>query len=318
MVVPGFSTLRNLMVGARREPVLSILIFHRVLEMADPMAAGAVTQREFDRIAGTLRRFFNCYSLSEAVARLDAGMPGHMVSITFDDGYADNLEVAMPVLRRHQLPATIFVAARYLDGGIMWNDVVCEAISRTRKSSLDFDLIDQNSVLLSDIDKRQRARKKVINALKYLPQPEREQLASDIARQLDVTPRSDLMLSSQQLIELSEDPLIEIGGHTYSHPILTATDETTAAKEITEGKSVLEDIIGQPVLGFAYPNGQPGKDYGPEHAHIARESGFAYAVSTAWGAARSDADRFQLPRFTPWHRNATAFAASLLRMAGRD
>jgi peptidoglycan/xylan/chitin deacetylase (PgdA/CDA1 family) len=241
-----------------------------------------------------------------------------MVSITFDDGYADNLEIALPVLRRYELPATVFVAARYLDGGIMWNDVVGEAIAKTCSPSLDCEYLDGDKLHLDSILERQNVRKRVIGALKYLPQGERDERAWDLARRLDVVPRSDLMLTHEQLKELANDPLIEIGGHTYSHPILARTDESTAAYEMSEGKRVLEAITEKPVSGFAYPNGQPGRDYRPEHARLARETGFAYAVSTEWGAARTSADRFQLPRFTPWHRKRLRFMISLLGMARKD
>jgi peptidoglycan/xylan/chitin deacetylase (PgdA/CDA1 family) len=316
--VPGISAFRDFVARARREPVLSILIFHRVLPESDPMVAGAVTQREFAQIAGNLRRAFSCYPLGEAVARLVSGTPGHMVAITFDDGYADNYKVALPVLRRYELPATVFVAARYLDGGIMWNDVVGEAISRTSKISLAHESLGPQAIPLHDIGARQQARKKVVSALKYLRQSERERLALEIARQLDVAPRSDLMLTSGQLKSLSAESLIEIGGHTYSHPILACTDETTAAEEMVRGKEVLEELTGRPVTGFAYPNGEPGRDYRPEHVRLAQTSGFSYAVSTKWGAARASADRFQLPRFTPWRRSALAFGAGLLKVARGD
>lgn len=307
--------MRDTVVRARSEPVLSILIFHRVLAAPDPMASGAVTEDEFARIAGIVRRNFSCFALSEAVARLDSGTPGHMLAITFDDGYSDNLDVALPVLRRYELPATIFVATSYLDGGIMWNDVVSESIARTGRSSLSHKLLDTATISLDGVEARQRARKKMIGALKYLPQSKRERLAGELSRQLEVTPRTDLMLSSTQLQTLAGDELIEIGGHTCSHPILACTDDATAAKEIGDGKKSLEKIIGQPVRGFAYPNGQPGKDYRPEHPRMAREAGYSYAVSTAWGAARPATDRFQLPRFTPWHRDTLKFGASLIRVA---
>ena len=312
---PGFAPLRDFFARAAREPVLSIMIFHRVLAKSDPMVAGAVTHREFSDIARLVRQNFACYPLSEAVARLDAGTPGHMVSMTFDDGYADNFEIALPVLRRYGLPATVFVAARYLDGGIMWNDVVGEAIAKTRRPKLDCEYLDGDKLHLDSILERQHARKRVIGTLKYLPQGERERRAWDLARRLDVVPRSDLMLTRGQLKRLADDPLIEIGGHTYSHPILARTDEAAAVYEMSEGKKILEAITQQPVAGFAYPNGQPGRDYRPEHARMARDTGFAYAVSTEWGAARTSADRFQLPRFTPWHRKRLRFMMSLLKMA---
>lgn len=315
MLGNGMAALRDTLVRARTEPVLSILIFHRVLAVPDPMAAGAVTEDEFASIAAIVRRHFACFPLSEAVDRLDAGVQGHMLAITFDDGYCDNLDVALPILRRYELPATVFVATNYLDGGVMWNDVVGESIARTSHSKLSHELLDTPALPLDGIEGRQLARKRMIRALKYLSQDERERLAVELARQLEVRPRTDLMLSTAQLRTLAADPLIEIGGHTCSHPILACTDYATAANEMADCKEKLEEIIGKPLRGFAYPNGQPGKDYLPEHARMARDAGFSFAVSTAWGASRPMTDRFQMPRFTPWHRDVLKFCASLVRVA---
>jgi hypothetical protein len=75
----------------------------------------------------------------------------------------------------------------------------------------------------------------------------------------------------------------------------------------------LEQLLGERVGLFAYPNGKPGTDYSPESVQIVRELGFDAAVSTTWGAARSGTDPFQIPRFTPWDRSKLRFGA---RFAG--
>jgi hypothetical protein len=82
---------------------------------------------------------------------------------------------------------------------------------------------------------------------------------------------------------------------------------------MADGKQALEALIRAPVRTFAYPNGKPGQDYLAEHAAMAREIGFAAAVSTSWGAASKASDSFQLPRFTPWDRNDARFVLRLLQ-----
>jgi len=105
---------------------------------------------------------------------------------------------------------------------------------------------------------------------------------------------------------------MEIGGHTVTHPILSRVSLGEAEREIAEGKEALESVIGAPVKLFAYPNGRPTEDFGPEHVALARKLGFEAAVTTSWGAARSTSDTFQLPRFTPWDRHPLKFHARLL------
>jgi peptidoglycan/xylan/chitin deacetylase (PgdA/CDA1 family) len=110
------------------------------------------------------------------------------------------------------------------------------------------------------------------------------------------------MLTSAQLRSLQVQG-IGIGAHTVGHPILNAVEPQEARSEIVESKLRLEALLQQPVEMFAYPNGMPGKDFGPLHVNMVREAGFRGAVTTAPGVASRDSDLFQLPRFTPWGRN---------------
>lgn len=315
MKFPGLFFIRNTLARATNGPVLSILIFHRVLPDSDRLGVGNLRAKEFAGMMKLASRNFDCVSLSQAVERLIAGTPGHMLAVTFDDGYADNHEIALPILRRCGIPATIFIATRYLDGGIMWNDRIGDSLARTRQTSVDLVSLGKQVLPLGNAVEREQARRVIIGALKYCPQDKRETLAIGIGKQLRVEPRRDLMLTRNQVAALGRELLIEIGGHTYSHPILACVDPATAAEEMTRGKRELEEITNDFVKGFAYPNGQPGHDYGPEHVDIAKRAGFSFAVSTQWGAAQSDTDLFQLPRFTPWRRGGPGFVASLLKVA---
>jgi len=89
-------------------------------------------------------------------------------------------------------------------------------------------------------------------------------------------------------------------------------DDRQARAEIVGGKHCLEEITGAPVTLFAYPNGKPGRDYGPRDVELVRQAGFAAAVSTSVGAANRASDLFQLPRFTPWDRSPRLFGLRLL------
>lgn len=108
---------------------LSILVYHRVLPQADPLFPSIVDAERFSLQLELLRRCFNVLPLPEALARLRNGsLPPRAACITFDDGYADNEAVALPLLRQHGLHATFFIASGFLDGGRMWNDTVIEAV----------------------------------------------------------------------------------------------------------------------------------------------------------------------------------------------
>jgi peptidoglycan/xylan/chitin deacetylase (PgdA/CDA1 family) len=299
--------------GGRRAR-LQILIFHRVLREPDPLFPEEIDAARFDAICGWLRSWFNVLPLDTAVRLLRAGdLDRRAAAITFDDGYADNHDVALPVLQRHGLVASFFIATGFLDGGRMWNDSIIEAIRRCRADAVDAAAAGlAESLPLHDVRSRRQAIDRVIKALKYLPPAERAARVDSFARACGVELPRDLMMSSGQVRALYRCGQ-RIGAHTVHHPILARLDGDEARREIADSRAVLQGLLDDPVPTFAYPNGQPDVDYSAQSVSIVRDLGFELAVSTAWGAADRTSDQFQLPRFTPWDLSRRRFA---LRLAG--
>lgn len=304
--------LPSLFSPAGKNAKLSIVIYHRVLPEPDLLTGeGGIAQ--FEKGLRYLVNNFNILSLSEAVEKLRSGtLPGRAACITFDDGYADNAEIALPLLQKYGVTATFFIASGFLDGGRMWNDTVIESVRRAKGDKLDLNVIGLGDHAITTLEQRQKTLNQLINKLKYLPHEARaaqvEKLSTVIAADLP----DDLMMTSAQVRQL-HDAGMEIGGHTLTHPILASIDDTAARTEITEGKAKLEAIIGTSLRLFAYPNGKPGKDYLPAHVRIVRDAGFEAAVSTAWGTARQDSDMLQLPRFTPWDKSEWRYVLRMVQ-----
>ena len=295
---------------------LSVLIFHRVLPQPDPLFPGEIDAPAFDAICGWLARWFQVLPLDDAARRLQQGrLPARALAISFDDGYADNHDVALPILQRHGLTATFFVATGFLDGGRMWNDTVIEAVRRCPQAQLDLQGTPAAALgvlPLGAAAQRRQAIDRLIGAAKYLPPGARSEWVAAVAERSGAPLPGDLMMTSAQVRALRHAGM-GIGGHTVSHPILARLDAGEMRREIADGRATLERITGQRVGLFAYPNGKPGTDYMPAAVDLVRELGFDAAVSTAWGAARSGSDAFQLPRFTPWDRSRGRFAWRMAR-----
>lgn len=292
---------------------LSILIFHRVLPERDPLFPGEPTAAEFDALLDHLKRRFSILPLAEGISRLhDHTLPAPALAVTFDDGYADNLAVAAPLLRKHGIPATLFVATGYLDGGVMWNDVVIAAFRTTRLPELDLQGLGLGTHALGSAQRRRLAIDNVLGELKYRPHGQREREARAILRAAGGQIPPGLMLTSAGVRSL-DDFGIDVGAHTVNHPILARTAADVAWREICESKRALEGIVGRAVTLFAYPNGRPNDDYHAEHVRMVKEAGFDAAVSTSWGAVTRSSDRLQLPRFTPWTRHPLKFDLLMLR-----
>ena len=114
--------LLQVLLRLARTPRLSVLAYHRVLPAHDPLFPGEPSAAEFEQRMRWVQANFDVLALGEAVRALrEHRLPRRALSITFDDGYADNYTVALPILRRLGLPATFFVATGFLDGGCMFN-----------------------------------------------------------------------------------------------------------------------------------------------------------------------------------------------------
>lgn len=311
--------LLNLASPAGPRGSLSILIFHRVHARTDPIFPGEADAASFDAMLGWVREAFQVLPLEEASARLrDGSLPARALTITFDDGYADNHDVAMPILQRHGLSACFFISTGMLSGGRMFNDTVVESLRLARAERLDVrglglgELTELDLGAGDDWTKRRHAIEAVLRSIKYLPHAERLVAAERLAERSGATLPTDLMMTPEQVRAMRRGGM-EVGGHTRTHPILAQLDEAAAWAEIAGGRDDIQQILGEPVPLFAYPNGKPVEDYSAESVRLVGKSGYTTAVSTAWGAARPGRDPLQLPRFTPWDRSAKRFQLRLLR-----
>ena len=312
--------LFNLLSPAGARARLNVLIFHRVLPEPDPLFPGEVDAARFDELLGWVKSWFNVLPLDEAARRLQEGsLPARATVLTFDDGYADNHDVALPLLQKHGLPCSFFVATGFLDGGRMWNDTLIEAVRRSALPQLDLRGLadvrgeDLGVQTLGDTPGRRTTLGRLIGRVKYLPPEPRQACVDAIAARAEVVLPGDLMMTGAQVQALHRAGM-QIGAHTVSHPILATLDASQAADEISRSRDRLEALLGEKVGLFAYPNGKPGTDYLPEvHPQLVRELGFDAAVSTAWGASRRGDDVFQIKRFTPWDRSRGRFGLRLAR-----
>lgn len=291
---------------------LSVLCYHRVLPTPDPLRPFDVDRESFAWQMQILKKFFNVLPLSEAVVRLREGtLPARAASITFDDGYADNVHVALPILLRNNLPATFFIATGFLNGGRMWNDSVIEAARLAQQGSWDLGKIGLGEIAVGSIEERRLAISRILQHLKYLEPMDRQAKISEIERVVSVALPTDLMMRFQDVNKLASSGM-EIGGHTVSHPILISLPSGEAEREIAEGKKELEEMTGAPVKMFAYPNGKKGEDYATEHIGMVRKLGFVGAASTSPGVSRRGDSGYELRRFIPWESTPRRFLSRLL------
>lgn len=307
-----YSSLMRMASPAGTDARLSVLIFHRVLARPDEIFPDEMHAQRFDAVCSWLANWLNVLPLDQAIQRLTRGtLPERAASITFDDGYADNFHVALPILQRHGLTATFFIATGFLDGGRMWNDSIIEAIRGCSANSFDVSHLGLGRHPLVSVQDRRQAIEALISQIKYRPLADRLGICEQLA-DLAGSPLPGALMMTSAEIKAMRRAGMQIGAHTMSHPILSRLDDAQARAEIQGSKAFLEQLLGERIGLFAYPNGRPQEDYSPRSVEIVRSLGFDAAVSTQWGASRHGDDVFQIRRFTPWDQGRLRFGARLL------
>jgi len=287
---------------------LSILIYHQVLAVQDPMRPSEPTVDTFNWQMQLLARHFTPLPLDEAVVRLREGeLPNNAVCVTFDDGYRNNLTLAQPILARYAIPATVFVATGFIGGSNMWNDRVIHLFADPGRNSL---ILDGQTVALQDWAQRSRLSLEWLQRLKYLPVMERRAAVDAMYVANGVEEQEPLMMNQSEIRALHSAGLA-IGAHTVNHPILKELSGSDQRVEIVRSRQVLEGIVQAPVTQFAYPNGKRGTDFDDTAVDIVKSEGFCAALSTDWGVSSAQTCPWQLRRFTPWDQSPMRFQARL-------
>jgi len=313
-----------------------ILMYHRVsAAQSDPWSLCVSVPRFAEQLA-ILQKQARLLRLQQLTKVLQEGTtPSRSVVVTFDDGYADNLHNAKPLLEQYEIPATVFITTGPLDraGAFWWDElerVLLQPGTLPAVLSLRIDA-DAHQWELGDSAHYDEAafqdhrgwrawqpaptlRHSVYLAvwqmLRPLPEGQRrtvlDELLSWAGAGLAGGPLPGT-LSSREVVALAQGELVEIGAHTVTHPMLAALPADSQREEIYRSKVSLEGILGYPVTSFSYPYGSRDD----ETVSLVREAGFACACSTRPGAVGHEADPLQLPRFQVEDWTGDEFATRL-------
>jgi peptidoglycan/xylan/chitin deacetylase (PgdA/CDA1 family) len=292
---------------------LALFCFHQVLPGKDRLRASEPDVGEFKRDVEIIDNTFNVLTVEDGVRRLFEGsLPVAAACITFDDGYADNHATAAPILESAGIPATFFVAGGAVDEGIMWNDLIIEALAECGSEAAFYAL----PVDVSDKERQVRDGSFVgdlLGKMKYLPTTERWESSRKFYTDSTGNEPPRLMMTRAEVSNLSKRGF-EIGGHTLNHPILETIDVSEATREISGCYRWVAEVTGRKPTSFAYPNGVPGRDFSTLHEDIVRSEGFECALSTHWSLANRDTNRFCIPRVGPWWRQGYGYMRGLSRV----
>ncbi len=227
-------------------------------------------------------------SVSEGLARLDAGRPGRTVALTFDDGYADNVEQVLPLLREFGARATFFLTAGLIEERrAPWWDELEHLLGATSCAEVE---LDGRTWSLADRAGRAAALRAAVAAFRVAPERQRSRLA-DLAGRLGVSDPAPCRLATWAACARLAEAGMEIGAHTLTHPFLTTLSPAAQAAEIGGSFDLLERRLGLRPRGFAYPGG----DHDEASVAAAAAAG-EWAVTTRAGENDGGTPRHTLRR----------------------
>ena len=247
-----------------------------------------------------VQRAYRVVSLDELVDVLERGaqLPPRALVITFDDGYADNHRLGLPVLRALGLPATIYVATGAVDGGSPFWVAAARALALRAPGDV-LEVPGQPSIPLGPAARREVAAKTLTRALVPLRSDARAKLLNEAAAAAGIDVDRMLagtMLTWNQIRELHAAGWT-IGAHTVTHANVALATPEDAETDIIGSRDALAAALGTSVEHFCYPNsGGQHRYVSPGVIEILRRHRFRSATTSRPGALRPDADRFQLPR----------------------
>ncbi len=270
----------------------SILMFHRICpEENRPRIQGnsglEVTPEYLEKlIQFFINKNYEFISLDDVHKQLREGNTRKkFLAFTFDDGYADNYEHAYPILKKYSIPSTIYVSTNYPERKLAPWWCTLERLL-LENDSLKFDLEKKSHEFQSrTFQEKEEAFRNIRHLLMAARGEDPASRIKEFFSFFNINPEhlaEELMLSWEQIIELSKDPLIDIGAHTINHFPLNKLSKEEIKHEVLESQKQIESKIQRKVSHFSYPFGSKDEVNEREFA-IIKECGFKTSTTTRWG-----------------------------------
>jgi peptidoglycan/xylan/chitin deacetylase (PgdA/CDA1 family) len=276
----------------------AILVYHRVVkdeEIEEDLELGlTVSCSNFEKHIKEIKSKYKICSMDEFVRNLKKKNNEFMVAITFDDGYKDNLYQALPILTKHEVPASIYVTTRFLNQEVdIWWYELGEVIQN--RTEINFQYKEKKFNFLLDNKKRKfLAYQNLMKLFKSLKIDAQNELMEKITNTKKRKNYSHICLNSEEILMLEKNPLITINSHGHNHQNLKILSDDEVKYEITKSLEVLENLINRKVKHFAYPFG--GKDQvSTREYNVIEDMNFDSAVIGSVYPIK-DCNFFSLPR----------------------
>jgi peptidoglycan/xylan/chitin deacetylase (PgdA/CDA1 family) len=269
---------------------------------------------EFEKFIVTLKKNYEIVPLRQLFDnfRNKTAPKKRTIALTFDDGYINNFTVALPILKKHHVPATFYLITESLENSTfyVWPDVIDLVQKHTKEdivisagrfkypgffcAELNISLVDLMKTSGSD-------RETYLDEIKKL-YPNYLKEAKEVPELIDLVHKNELE-------KYKDEVLIEYGSHTHLHYNLEFLNEDDCSKEVNRSKKIIEDIVKKPVISLAFPDGS----YNAQIISNCKKAGYENVVAVTYKLNENNGDPFILSRFTV--SNSTTSESNLIRLA---
>ncbi len=316
--------IKNILVNSRvlryakeiTPPCIAILKYHSIQdtpELFDNTIGGiGITHSTsiFKEQMGIIAKHFNPLTMDDVLLfiRGKKKIPKGSIVVTFDDGYADNLEIAAPIMDYYGIRATIYVMTDSIEAvNPPWFVRLRHAIWTTRKKEW-YIPTDGNVLKLQNRNDRIVAMRFASKQCARLVGIAQDKAVINIEHALDVKPlasKNNFMLNWDQIRKLHQAGHV-IGAHTRAHPNVACLGNEDLLKELIESKHILEKGLGSPVIHFSYPNPALVPHFTEQTIAIVKQVGYKTSVTSyPAGPVYSNDNPMSLKRvWVPNHKSA--------------
>ena len=315
MRIPGVKSAKTFSrwLQARIRGGAVILGYHRIAEETRDAYESCVSPQHFEEQMDMVSRHAHVISLSILVQHLREGsLPARSVAVTFDDGYADNLYLAKPILEKYSIPATVFMCTGYMGREFWWDEL--ERLVMSSNSDPCALRLEAGSTMFCwdvpatasetdpsrNIFMRRKFQQALYRFLLSLDADEQYRSINTIRNWSglsEVTSSFVRSLTEAELLRLADGGLVEFGAHTRTHPMLPRLSVERQKNEIVSSKQDLEQLLGKLITCFSYPNGR-ATDVAKR---IIQDAGFDYSCTSLQDVVRPGCDLHELTRF--WQKD---------------
>ena len=286
---------------------LLILTYHSVLPYSEKFAdfdyRNCVSTEAFSEQLAFLKRKYEVITLKEAEKRLrNNTLHGYECVITFDDGFKNNHDYALPVLQKHGLTAVFYITTSFIGSReMLWTEKINAIVMNAPVQEIELNMEQPIHIPLRTVGDREKASVKLRTWLKYQPRFQQENVARTLMEATGYIPdgvakdADRYAFMTWDEVRSMRDAGMEIGSHTAHHYLLNMLSEEESHTELRESREIIEKELSESCTLFSYPNGAEGNFY-PLHFKQLNDLGYTSAVTQIPGFNKPGDNLYALNR----------------------